>query len=257
MSLPIVAGVYPYRNTTAGLSLTEADCQSAGAVGAVYSLPRLLMRPGYEALFTQQTWLSQHKLTGPVVVDTTGLMLRKDGQGFYVCSDYDGSQLSYRFSELFSLFKMMAVDALLWPYEPNLVRLDPALQNVPWYFPSHTTPGFYRSQQFPESVLLASDLPSHALKVAAETAAVLSNTPLDDAINGRLYHASGVLDIRDTAVARVDAVLDEHCRCLACALPLSQAYLHHLYTHTPLLCHRFLGIHNLASISKLSTRNRQ
>lgn len=71
------------------------------------------------------------------------------------------------------------------------------------------------------------------------------NLPAEDALNGKIYTAqNGCFSIEDSSVTLDFALLDASCKCPACGAGLTRAYFHHLFKHTPLLCHRWLIMHN-------------
>ncbi len=76
----------------------------------------------------------------------------------------------------------------------------------------------------------------------------INNQPAKDALKGNIYNqdqAACVYAIQDSQYALDFSLLSDDCKCTACRAQLTRAYFHHLYQHTPLLCHRFLIMHNL------------
>ena len=72
--------------------------------------------------------------------------------------------------------------------------------------------------------------------------------PANDAISGLIYRIRGDnFSICDSKYALDFTKLDEHCECPACSEQYTRAYFHHLFQHTPLLCHRWLIMHNYHS----------
>ncbi len=60
-----------------------------------------------------------------------------------------------------------------------------------------------------------------------------------------MYSISGPIDLRLSSERMNFNVLDPNCSCPTCTQKLTRAYLHHLLQHTPLLCQRFLILHNI------------
>ncbi len=80
-----------------------------------------------------------------------------------------------------------------------------------------------------------------------------SNIPARDACIGVVYCESGAFSLTDDTQRLDFGVIDVQCQCPTCEQQLTRAYLHHLFKHTPLLCHRFLIQHNVAWVrSKLN-----
>ena len=89
-------------------------------------------------------------------------------------------------------------------------------------------------EQLQPDVLMSSTLPYKE-----------NNIPSMDALNGVIYCGQNqLLHIQDAQYRFDFRVLDENCKCNACIENLTRAYFNHLYQHTPLLCHRWLIIHN-------------
>jgi queuine/archaeosine tRNA-ribosyltransferase len=74
----------------------------------------------------------------------------------------------------------------------------------------------------------------------------INNQPAEDALKGQLYTSENThFLIQDKSNTENFKTLDASCQCPACTSNLTRAYFHHLYAHTPLLCHRWLVMHNL------------
>ncbi len=72
-----------------------------------------------------------------------------------------------------------------------------------------------------------------------------NNAPSEDALKGVIYTSENTtFSIQDKKNELDFLMLDQNCACPACQAKLTRAYFHHLYVHTPLLCHRWLIIHN-------------
>ncbi|MDX2346037.1 MAG: hypothetical protein QNK11_04115 [Legionella sp.] len=88
------------------------------------------------------------------------------------------------------------------------------------------------------------------LKPDSDNSFKVNNAPSEDALNGVVYTSApadkprGVGSIQDISNTQNFSVLDQNCGCPACKADLTRAYFHHLYVHTPLLCHRWLVMHN-------------
>ncbi|MCH9756210.1 MAG: hypothetical protein K0U37_03320 [Gammaproteobacteria bacterium] len=72
----------------------------------------------------------------------------------------------------------------------------------------------------------------------------MNNKPSEDALKGFIYTKNTTFSICDETQAKHFEVLDSSCACSACKAGFTRAYFHHLYLHTPLLCHRWLIMHN-------------
>lgn len=78
---------------------------------------------------------------------------------------------------------------------------------------------------------------------------VRTNPAAEDAIAGLVYTNEGKVSLQDVRFEKDFQVLDDNCVCEACSQGLTRAYLHHLYQATPLLCKRWLVMHNYARSS--------
>ncbi len=73
----------------------------------------------------------------------------------------------------------------------------------------------------------------------------INNQPAEDALKGKIYTENKhAFSIQDNCYNQDFSLLDSTCECPACQAQLTRAYFHHLDTQTPLLCHRWLIMHN-------------
>ena len=81
-----------------------------------------------------------------------------------------------------------------------------------------------------------------------------SNQPAKDARLGLIYTFQGKSTylITDKQYEMDFSILDSACACPACKDGFTRAYFHHLYVHTPLLCQRWLVMHNKWVINQQS-----
>ncbi len=78
-----------------------------------------------------------------------------------------------------------------------------------------------------------------------------SRQPILDAINGFIYSRKGTYDLKLENRKEIFDPLEPGCLCPTCKHSYTQAYLHYLYFHTPLLCQRFLAQHNISYCNTL------
>lgn len=79
---------------------------------------------------------------------------------------------------------------------------------------------------------------------------LINNQPAEDALLGKIYTKEGVFAIQEPKEEKNFIKLDETCTCPACKAGFTRAYFHHLYQHTPLLCHRWLVMHNIWAVQQ-------
>lgn len=63
--------------------------------------------------------------------------------------------------------------------------------------------------------------------------------------NAQVFTRNGVLNLRSAKFAEDETVLDEECKCYACAAGYTRAYLHHLVRMNEMLGAMLLTLHNL------------
>jgi queuine tRNA-ribosyltransferase len=73
----------------------------------------------------------------------------------------------------------------------------------------------------------------------------VTDKPAADAIQGKLYCESGIIDILEQQYQQQFSPIDQHCACSTCLDGYTRAYLHHLLQQTPLLAQRLLVMHNV------------
>ncbi len=259
MSLTCLSGLYPLVNSEAGLSLSEADYRLAGVQGLVYSLSRLLMRPGIQGLNALKNWRSVSLWNGPVIIDAADLPIDSASEVVSVRSIYDGSRQSYSLPEIMVLLKKLKADAVLWPCDSFQGKdLYNSYPEIPFYckdmddqYRQAINPAAMRSD---EDAVFAFSKTFSAQKNAIPATAVITDVPIKDALEGHLYLSDGVLDISEERWAHAHSIIEAGCLCYSCAAGFTRAYFHHLYAHTPLLCHRLLAMHNLYFASSSHSR---
>ncbi|MCC5792191.1 MAG: hypothetical protein JJT82_06220 [Legionellaceae bacterium] len=235
-------GSYVRVNTVAGLSLTEADYQRAGVQGLVYSLTRMLMRPG---LTHWAAWRSAAAWQGPVFLDASDLVIGAD-QTIRLRSDYDGSLIQHTVAALCSAIAPLQLDALIWPSAENLPLLRQSLSaELAIFYPTASGSYICSAQGAGDSPPLVLLSEREALRTYPPGSLMVSDTAVADAVAGILYDVKSTYAICDSAWQCDQQPLAPGCSCPACAGGRTRSYFHHLFAQTPLLCHRWLAMHNL------------
>jgi|TARA_R110002126_G_scaffold1177_4_gene7034 queuine tRNA-ribosyltransferase len=202
----------PSLTDEAGKVLTVSDWLSIGVTLASCDLSDLLLKPGLAVLQQLDNLAAYWDWPGELVLNA--LFIPNNAQGQCVIrSKYDGRILRFSYDEILLLIQQL---------NPEHVAL-----------PAYLLP--LAAQAYPDIIL-------KCVKYDLEHV----NKPGQDALKGLMYASGDELDylITDTKYAMDFSILDKACVCPACSDGFTRAYFHHLYVHTPLLCQRWLVMHN-------------
>ena len=263
----------PNLSSPAGLALTQADWAALGVSIACFDLAALLVKPGMALLNELPSLAAYVHWPDTLILNAAGLI--SDAAGLYpLRSEYDGGR------QRISLEEWMAIAIQLKPHalivQPEVLTY--AIAQLPdatqlwvvadeWLIHPERVVNSARinavcvqntlaevasllkfKQQYPQWRVVSAGRLNPALleeMVAAGVQTFLSDTPADDALNGRVYTARGERLVTDNHNAMLFTGLDEACVCPTCKAGFSWAYLHHLYAHTQALCQRLLIQHNV------------
>lgn len=225
----------PTLTTPAGSCLTADNWREVGVTCVSYDLSFLLIKPGLSYLKILPDWQTYSGWNGEWLLNAS--MPSPDASGEYVLrSPFDGSRIRCNLRDI--------VDVIL-NLKPHQVILPSGFEvdEATWQ-QLRTTSMLYVPV---EEQMRYADRLNHDHRVAVNHH-VITNQPAADACNGMVYVQDGQLDLKDKAYAMdFDRIVAE-CQCPTCQQGLTRAYLHHLYEHTPLLCHRFLIQHNVFNV---------
>jgi queuine tRNA-ribosyltransferase len=234
----------PIISTDSGSALIAQDWASIGIDALSLYLDALLVKPGIEllkALPKLSTYVGWDKT---IVLNASRLKVSNTGE-YRVRSQFDGRILTYTKTELIDVILQLNPDYLVLPdlswlteLTSTSIRLLPPRDNLSrenlascWYSLDHQT-----------ICLRHEDVIWHETEI-----------PVVQAIDGIVYtDEDSVLDLKLPSMANVFHPLSKKCPCEACQLGLTVSYFHHLLTHTPGLCQRFLIQHNAANYSTSS-----
>ncbi|MDF1677361.1 MAG: hypothetical protein P1U32_01540 [Legionellaceae bacterium] len=188
-----------------GQVLTTADWTAAHVDIVAVELASLLIRPGIEYLKQLKDLKAYWHWHGKMLLNLTSLTANKKGI-FQVRSPFDGQILCFEKLTLLQLVETLKPDYIT--FSSDLMPTDEVLLQKK-----------------------AHDLHEN-------------NAPSEDALNGIIYTSDEPFNLQDKAYTNDFSVLDATCACPACKEKLTRAYFQHLYQHTPLLCHRWLIMHN-------------
>jgi queuine tRNA-ribosyltransferase len=219
----------PYLTTSAGACLTQSNWRELGIHHALCGLAQMVIKPGlafWQHGMDLKTYLAWD---GVLILDARDFSLN-EREEFVVLSPYDGSRVRMSLAQFWDLVHQLKPDKLLLPpamdTTPPQANLSLKMENL----------GYQASDGF----LLEHD----------EQTLFASDRPAQDALQGVVYHAEGYLSLQDPAYALDFQVLQADCVCPTCQSLLTRAYLHYLLQSTPLLCHRFLMMHNVHWIKR-------
>lgn len=256
----------PVLNTTAGLTLTTLQWQELGCDVGAYSLESLLFKPGYDALLRCVDLKRYLNCPGTLILNARSLQVNKAGV-FRLHSPFDGQVIVLSYAQLIDLIVHLKPDMVLFPAHvlrdaaALLVNWSEAI--IPYFFVDDVqnerplmSHGVYVSDEHSQLSAVCCTNGAHPLYVcglsrSAHGAWFESNQPAQDGLDGIVYGPHGVIDLNNKACATCFELIDEQCICPTCTARLTQAYLHHLYEHTPLLAQRFLIQHNVFSVMQL------
>lgn len=266
-------GLVPVATSAGGMCLTAQNWREAKVNCLSYSMEALLVKPSLSVLSKISSLKHYVGWSGALILNAASMITKKSGD-YQVVSSFDGSKTLIDSETLIRLMFQLRPDAVVMP--KGLIKNNPdfwatwpagitpfiaAEEQV--FAPSHIAFGVYlkvNAGQPYEEILGAlkpwKDVPCYLLGACSEftlgklieskLAWVESDLPVDKAYQGHVYSSDGILDLKDKAFEMVFEPIDSHCSCPTCMQGFTQAYLHHLYSNTPLLSQRFLIQHNLA-----------
>ncbi|WP_298623190.1 queuine tRNA-ribosyltransferase [uncultured Legionella sp.] len=266
-----VQNYVPVLTSEAGSCLTSAEWKEAGVSSVSYYLDSLLIKPGVELLKRIDNLSGYVGWHGTVILNASRLQANRDGI-FNLSSPYDGSKIKFNYSELFTIINNLKPDAVLLPKKTMLDApeclnsLDSSI--IPYFAVEDLMKKEYQKQhgvyfnptdvhaayEMAEKLQQWSHLPRYVIHSLDSGAAgifdnlnveyVESDVPAATGFHGRVYSGKDTIDLTDVQFNMQFNIIDSNCTCPTCTQQFTQAYLHHLYLHTPLLCQRFLIQHN-------------
>lgn len=267
-------GIIPVLTTTAGSCATEANWREAGAHAASFYLTALLMKPGLDFLKTLPNLASYVGWQGTSILNASLLNMATDGR-YALRSDYDGARSYYSVEDILTLIAKLQPNIVVLP-EGTLQKNEKSWEALPdTIFPfvpvndvakcSKITRPYgvyvsYDEASISPSVLLQKlerykDIPRYVAGdlnlslmldlVSKGIKFIESDIPAIDACMGNVYGNANLISLPTQDCAMQFEVIDKNCKCPVCNQNFTQAYLHHLLEHTPLLCQRYLVQHNI------------
>ncbi|HRD70001.1 MAG TPA: queuine tRNA-ribosyltransferase [Legionella sp.] len=260
----------PVLSSEAGLCLTPTNWEEVNTTVVTSYLDNLLIKPGFECLQQISDLKSYLNWSGELILNATRLKANKEGL-FSLTSPFDGSKTKYSMLQLLEIINSLKVDKVLLP--ANIIKEDGIFWN---HFNTHSMPffsiddfvapdtqksyGLYAQlKSLNESPLsleklekwahvpryLIGDFDPKQFRNFSSFDYLESNIPANKAIKGIVYGEKGEIDVTDEAMQFQFEIIISDCGCPTCTQKFTKAYLHHLYLHTPLLCHRLLIQHNV------------
>lgn len=265
-------GMIPVLTSPAGACLTAANWQEAGVVAAAYHLASLLLKPGYDLLASLTQLQSYSGWSQVTVLNASMPGVNHDGQ-YVLRSPHDGSIVRHSINEILALISRLqpqfvilpqgvlqqntaawlSLPASVFPFFPvtDLASLAGTRPYGVYFAHEPSTPlaalleELVRYRHLPRYV--SGDLSLAQMKqlIDAGVDFVESDRPAAEACRGNVYSKDGIISLCDVAQAQQFKPIDANCDCPTCQQQFTCAYLHHLFTQTPLLCQRFLIQHNV------------
>lgn len=237
-------GFIPSVTTAAGASLTAKNLSDAGIHWVSLNLTSLLVKPGYSVLTALKN-LQQYADWGKnIILDASSLTANKNGK-YKIRSSYDGSFIEHTEDEILNLLVSLKPNICLLPGDiaiENSIRFTPKVllfDGVNWN-------EFLHNLSIYSAPYVIGDFTQQQMLEIAEhkVLAIQSDKPAQDAVHGIVYLMDGNLALQDSQFELDFRQIDHGCNCPTCAQKFTRAYLHHLFTQTPLLCQRLLIQHN-------------
>jgi queuine tRNA-ribosyltransferase len=263
-------GVIPVLTSQAGSCLTGANWQEAGVRAASFDLTALLMKPGFDFLKTLPDLAAYVGWHDTLILNASLLKMGPDGR-YALRSHYDGGRSYYSVEDILTLIAKLQPDIVILPEGLSQFWITLPKTILP-FVPVEDLPNCSETER-PYGVYIAYDKASSSSStlfqqldrhkdvlcyVAGDISLPLmidlvgkginfieSDIPASDACVGNVYCQEGVLSLQTKESATRFELIDKNCKCPVCSQNFTQAYLHHLLEHTPLLCQRYLVQHNL------------
>ncbi|MBA2656328.1 MAG: hypothetical protein H0U70_05005 [Tatlockia sp.] len=263
-------GYIPIATSQSGSCLTMANWQEIGINALAFQLQSLLMKPGFSLLRSFANLQSYCAWSKGLILNASLPLANAEGVHKFR-SLYDGTMLTISQPELFALIIKLEADIVILPEGfigylaeqpisfPSSVKLfvpekdfltakkmnDFGISLV--YDSTKSFDDFYNQfKQYSCPTYLSGLFTLIQAKKLMEGGAsyLESNLPSNDALRGQIYDEDSSFNLLDSEMAHQHKLISSNCTCPTCTQKLTRAYLHHLYLHTPLLCHRFLIHHN-------------
>lgn len=251
----------PMLSSASGRTLTFQAWHDLGVREVAYDLAALLVKPGPDVLRGWPDLKSYLGWSGRLVLQA--MLERNATDQYVVVSPFDGGR---------HVFSKADIEDIILQWQPDEVLLPRGFGDVTALLAASIQPFFAiedAEHAAPHGVYgLAEALHTNTALAGRSRCAVgvvthegllrlvtqgiervVSDLPMEHAVSGQVYTLSGaMLSLNDPATADVFEVIDARCACSTCQAGLTQAYLHHLLMHTPLLCQRFLVCHNVSVV---------
>lgn len=261
----------PVLTTPAGACLTVKNWEEVQVQAAAFYLDALLIKPGYSFLQHLPDLARYTAWTRCTVLNASHCIDHHHG-GITLRSSFDGSRLQHSWDDILDLFNTL---------QPHMIILPPQTPDTVWqHLPEASLPfisledskglsaagtrqhGIYArwdgkqsAKELMNQLLPSASLPRYVtgpvdfelMQTLLEhgISYVETDLPAQHAIQGVIQGEHGTFNLTEEHYIQRFSVLTEQCSCPTCAHALTCAYLHHLFLHTPLLCHRYLIQHNV------------
>jgi queuine tRNA-ribosyltransferase len=270
----------PVVTSMAGACLTKANWQDTGCTVFSYHLDALLIKPGYEVLSQIDNLVPYVACPGELVLNASMLRLNKLGL-FRLISPINGNKLDLDYPALLALIYSLKPHAVLLPANclsdsPELLHSWPKeikrycshrdllthskIEDCGIYFTADAALTqdieHFKSQGYSD-FYVQGDIVFDKLNYLKSLGITYLETdsPAKDAFAAKAYQSERTIELQDMKHEFSFNVLADTCGCPTCRSQLTQAYLHHLYAHTPLLAQRMLIQHNIYYYSAYFARD--
>lgn len=257
----------PTLTTKAGSTLTAQNWHDAHIHVASCAVDALLLKPGLEFLLTLPSLNHYFAWQGALVLNASMLVVDKDGN-YTIKSPFDGACLTVSTQDIVQLVQVLKPKYLILPQDSGYLwkSLPPCVfpfvsyqeasksdlaKPYGVYFdfkePEYASIGKFITQFKDVPLYITGELKWEHIREFAKLGAafVQCDIPLQQAFDGTVHTRGEIMSITSQDLVFDFEPIDNSCHCPTCQLKLTKAYLSHLFTHTPLLCQRFLIQHNM------------
>lgn len=252
-----MAELIPCLSTPQTYCLTSENILYTGVTTLSVHLDWLLIKPGMDILQSLSSIKNYLGWSGKLILNAAMLVEKK---GIVrIRSPHDGCIHRLSVDDVVQLLASFDVDCLLLPSflqaeHVTTIKSDYLMAN----HASNASGGYYI-----EETLQSNDLkpvPNDIEYLMTDTLSTIldCNSPFIEtslpallSMEGQVITDAGTIDLTDRRYEYDMTPIDDACACSTCVTKMTKAYLHHLYQQTPLLCYRYLMMHNCYFLQKL------
>lgn len=255
----------PILSSKAGSCLTIANWQATGVHTISYYVEDLLIKPGLPLLNQVNNFNEYLPWPGELVFNAHSLVQRSNGN-YTLRSAYDGQVIAITVQALAALIAKLQPNKVILPigslgffeqyWRPltstmTLYLHEDEAKSIKFehyychYNQQQELNDFLNYHQDQSLYLMGEFNLSQAQELLRKGYSFESNRAVLDALSGLVYSYAGMFNLLEGKRSTAHQLIENDCSCPTCHQRFTQAYLHHLLQHTPLLAQRYLVQHNV------------